>query len=538
MKKISETFSPKKHIHTLLLMGIILLSSVFVFGGANWGLPTLLHPDERVIVEPAIRMVQNRTFEPDVFYRPDHLLIQINSLIYRVIVFLHGLPAESITNIGVEIFYLTARVVTGIFAIGSTILSYLIGRRYSNLVGVICAFIFAFFPRYITHSHYVTPDVPTVFFMLLFIYVALNYMQKSNIVNVVLMALVTAGFILIKYPGAILCIMIAVSIILKGLKEKQYLRIVKHGASAIVLIIAFIFLISPALLLNFSQVQQALINEARTIHLGADGLGMGGNMLFYFNNYLSASGLILLIFFFIGCYALVSQKQSALENIPLFYGLIFWVSLSAVSLHWERWGLPMHVTPLLISAIGISKAYDLIKENRVFINKQKLATSIFIGLLCISALNLVSTSYGYLLNATVQDTRVASQRYVQENNINIRNSVFEGYTTLNPTNPGMIFEAFEERDGVFYLRDNHIENIILSSFMYDRFKAEPVRYSGQVAFYQFIDENLAEVASFYTIPRNSSIVEVINIYHNVSYIFRVKNHGMVGPTLIFYQVEF
>ena len=524
--------------HALILMLIIICSSIFIFGGADWGLPTLLHADEKTIVNSAIKMLQNRTFEPDVFYRPDHLLIQINMLIYRVLVFLYGAAIENINDIGIEVFYLTARVVTGVFAVGSIVVGYLIGKKYSNFVGLVSAFLFGFFPLYITHSHFATPDVPTVFFMLLFIYAALDYMQKPSFKNLTLMALVTAAFITIKYPGAILCGMIAISVIVSSIVEKRYVRIFKHGISAIFLVLAFIFLISPVLLLKFDNVRQAFINEARSTHLGADGFGVSGNMLFYIDNYLAASGIILLIFFFFGCYALLSRKQSIAKNIPLFYSLIFWICLSCLSLHWERWGLPMYVSPLLISAIGIGKVYEIIKTNKRFSKRQKRCLRIFAAVLCVSVLNLITSSCANLLTFLLPDTRVVSQAYCEENGISESNSVFEGYTTLKLIGSATIMDAFEKiEDDVYYLSNNRIENIIISSNMYDRFKREPTRYTEQVSFYNSLDDNYIETKRFSEVSRSSSGIEIANIYYNIRFIMRAQIQGTLGPTLIFYKTS-
>jgi len=522
-----------KHKYTIILMLIILSSSVFIFGGANWGLPLPLHIDEQTIVRPAINMVRNRTFEPEVFFRPDHLLIQINSLFYHVIVFAHGEYAENINNISTEVFYLTARIVTGVFAVGSIVLSYLIGRKYSKFVAVTCAFLFAFFPIYIKHSHYATPDIPTVFFMLVFINIALNYMQKPDIKNLVFMTLVTAAFITIKYPGALLCLMIAISVIVSSIIEKRYIRIFDYGLSAVLLVPIFIFLISPALILKLDEVRNALSHETRSAQVGADGLSPIGNMLFYVNNYLSASGIILFVFFVIGCYVILSQKQSVLKNIPIFYSLIFWVCLSFLQLHWERWGLPMYVSPLLISAIGINWVYDMIKTHKRFQNRQKLYICAFTVVLSISAINIISTSYGNLLSFILPDTRIVSLEYVKENNINKNNSVYDGFTTLNTTYFRSMREPFEKIDDVYYLKNHRIENILLSSYVYDMFKAEPERYASTIQFYNSIKENFIETKRFDVVPRYTSMLEPVNIFHNICYIIRAKNHGMVGPTLIF-----
>jgi len=522
---------------TLIFGLILVLGGFLMFGGAGWGLPTILHPDERTIVEPAIRMVQNRSFLPDVFYRPDHLLIHINALIYRVIVFLKGLPAESIGEIGIWVFHLTARIVTGVFAMGSIVMAYLIGKRYSNNIGLISAFLFAVFPLFVTHAHYASSDVPTTFFMLLFVFTALVYMQKPTFKNVVLLSLITAAFITVKYTGAILLLMIAVSVIVVSVVDKKYIRILKHGIAAAFFSVLFVFLISPILFIRFNDVKTAFLNEARPEHLGSDGLGMGGNMLFYMNTYMTAGGIILLVFFGFGCYALLSDRKNLYKHLPLFYSFIYWICLSYVPLHWERWALPMYVSPLIISAIGVNKVCELIRASKISPGRQKLFYKVFIVVLCLSALNLLTSAFGNLLDHRIPDTRVVSQAYVIENGMDENNTVFEGYTPLKPGKGGFAFAAFEKADGNIYLVDENIEHIILSSDMFDRILYAPDKFPGEVMFYRLLAENFTETKRFNVASRNKSPIDVVNIVYSIGYMARVIENGQTGPTLIFYETS-
>jgi hypothetical protein len=72
--------------------------------------------------------------------------------------------------------------------------------------------------------------------------------------------------------------------------------------------------------------------------------------------------------------------------------------------------------------------------------------------------------------------------------------------------------------------------------MYGRFKAEPERYAWQVSFYNSLAENFTETMRFSGIPRNTSVFDVLNIYHSINYIVHSKVQGSVGFTLIFYEV--
>lgn len=550
----------KKHKYTLILMGIILSSSFLIFGGNNWGLPLLLHPDEPVIVDAALRMIQNRTLLPDVFYRPDHLLIIANSFLFRVIFKLYNILGNS-GNPGTEIFYIASRTLTGLFAVGSIVISYLIGKKHSNLTGIACAFAFAFYPRFITHAHYITPDVPTVFFMLLFIYTALIYMQKPGYKNLALMSLATAGFITIKYPGAICCLMIAVTVIVSSLtlKDKKLIvkRIITHGALAILFVLVFTFIISPVLFLEFDKTIDALIAEANHNFVGEKTLGFGGNMLYYLEQYISKSGIILLIFFFFGCYAVFSRKQDGIaanqNSIPLFYSLIYWVCLSVIPLHVGRWGLPMYVSPLLISAIGVSKASEIIGESEWLAERQKpklVLKSVFVLCICLSALNIAISAYNSFADFLLKDTRIASRQYTDENGITADNSVFEAYTTLNPGGgdfPSTIFHAFEEIDGVYYLKDRQIENIIISSDIYSRYKKASEEFTKEAALYDSLEKHYTETQRFSEATGSDmeisfsigfitdELVEVTNIWNNAVSIIDKSSHGVTGFTLIFYK---
>ena len=97
--------------------------------------------------------------------------------------------------------------------------------------------------------------------------------------------------------------------------------------------------------------------------------------------------------------------------------------------------------------------------------------------------------------------------------------------------------AFEIIGGVYYLKYNRIDNILLSSSMYERFKAEPQQYTEQIAFYNSLNDNYYETKRFTSITSKPSRFDIINIYNNINYVIQTKKHGTVGPTLIFYKAE-
>jgi len=141
-------------------------------------------------------------------------------------------------------------------------------------------------------------------------------------------------------------------------------EISKTLGKAIVVYVFSIYLVAPNIFIEFGQVTQAIIKEARSTHLGADNLGWLGNIVFYFRQYLTASNGLIWALFILGLIASLRIKDKKIFLI--FYGFAYWLLMSKLALHWERWALPMYTAPLLISALGFAYFYRKFKEKIIF----------------------------------------------------------------------------------------------------------------------------------------------------------------------------
>lgn len=511
----------KKRIIICALFLLILAGGVLRMWGADWGLPTLLHPDEHTIVDPAINMAQRHSFEPDVFYRPDHLTIKINMLVYtfisRGIFHMH---VEDLAAQNLALLYRISRIITAFFGMGMILMAYLLGAKIKKGIGLIAAALFAFFPSFITHSHYATPDILTAFCMMLFMYFAIEYLQNASYKNLFLMSLSVSAFFTIKYPGAILGLCVAIVIIIRGILHKKYKRMFAHGIWAIVLMLFLIFIISPTLITDLGSVIRAVTREARPAHAGADGLGWGGNLLFYVESYLSFSGILLSGFFVCGIVAFV-KKAVGYQYIPLFSGIVYWLVLGYMSLHWERWAVPMYVTPLLVSAVGIYYTYSFLK-SKVHFKRYSIA---FTLVLCLIGANFLTCTAAEMTKFLTPDTRVVSKEYCEKNGFEKANTTYEGYTPLRPTSPAKLPDL-DQIAGA--------QNIILSSSMYSRFKAEPERYQSQMEKYQYIEDHFTLVKRYTPPDRKTSVLGPVNIFGSIKYVSDVTRTGFVGPEILIY----
>lgn len=514
-----------------IFSAIILLGALIRLWGTNWGLPALLHPDEGTIVDSAIRMAEHHSFEPDMFARPDHLEIQINMIIDVIISHLFfRLPIHEMAQYHNDILFMSARVITALFGVGMIVLSYLIGAKIKKEIGLIAAFLFALFPGFIEHSHYATPDIPTGFFMLLCIYFCIRYMQKPVMRNLVLICISISAFIAVKYPGLILCTFVAIAVIMRGIQDKNFKRIIKHGLMAMIMVPGFLFIISPVLFTNYQAVKASLLGESNPVRPGADGLGYWGNLLYYFDTYLSYSGIILFFFFLCGVYAFVKKKID-LKFVPIFFSIIYFAALSYIGLHWERWAVPMYVSPLLVSSVGVYFVYRYIKHKKDYIFK-----IIFYVGVAVALINLSSTSVAKLIKFLVPDTRVASQSYCQANNINVENTNFEGYSPLFPTSPKLL-DSLLKSNGKYYETNPKIKYILLSDGVYSRYISDPKRFRDQNNLLNGITAQYKLIKEYSPAQLKSSPIDLLNTVYSMKYLYQVKQKHYSGPLLKFYKVS-
>ncbi|MFT8871279.1 MAG: glycosyltransferase family 39 protein [Sporolactobacillus sp.] len=496
--------------------------------GTTWGLPVYLHPDEHTIVESALDMARRHSFEPHVFNRPDHLEIQINMLVDIVIAHvLFQLPLLKAAAVDHAAFYLSARVITALFGAGMVGLAYSIGRQIKTSVGLIAAMLFAFFPGFIEFSHYATPDIPTGFLMLLTIRLCIAYIKQPSKRNVALISLSVALFIAVKYPGAILAVFPLLVIAHRGVTDRRWWRASGHALLSLVLIPFFLFVISPILFTDYPAVIHALRVESATSRAGAEGLGFAGNLLYYAGLYISFSGLILTAFFVLGFCALWKQKRREVY-LPILFSFIYTFSLSAVGLHWERWAVPMYVSPLLVTAIGIDCAWTkwhVIKYGRFAVA----------FCLAVAASNMLMASSAKLAVFLVPDSRVLARAYCAQHGMTAANTAYEGYTPFEPTAPRPL-SAFRKVDQQYVPKHATVRYVILSNWMYPRYLHD-ARFAKEAVMYRSIMQDNRLIHQLSPPVLRRSAFEVVNMYDSIHYLVALKQAHAAGPLLKIYRID-
>ena len=229
--------------------------------------------------------------------------------------------------------------------------------------------------------------------------------------------------------------------------------------------------------------------------------------------------------------AVRTNVPARLDRLPWFVGVLVWVSLSTLPLVWERWALPMYITPLLLAAAGLDLLFRQWPRWRGALIPWTVAGVV--------AAQLVSGSLVEVATRLSPDVRSEALRYTQANGITAKNTVFEGYSPLLPTFPQLIFGRVKADGSGYTFRTAGgapAEYVILSSGMYSRVMADPARQDQQ-AVYRWLDENAELVAQFDPSPGPArSMLEPLAIVRNLRYVMDVAGGATTGYTIKIYRL--
>ena len=373
-----------------------------------------------------------------------------------------------------------------------------------------------------------THDIPLTLYVMLVLLFCLNYLSSKKNLWLVLACVMVSIAALEKYPGILSFGIIITSIAIRAFSKDEQERnrgcrfFFKTIAWSLSINILAIIVIAPSLLMNFETAWNQIIIEARPTHLGADGLGWGGNLLYYLKDFYQNTGLIISLIAAVGLAAIILIKDPV--YLLLFFGGGYWIALSYLSLHHIRWSLPMMTTPLFLAAIGTSFLWQQTKYR-------KFARVMLSAILLAGFVPFVLRGTVTSVMLTWSDTRNEALHYMEENGITEENTISEGYTPHNPNNKTYIydFDIFEPGEK---------EYVVLSSLMFDRYQAEPDRYLVENAFYAQVRKNLVLVKQFQpdsvpntVIDQLKTILEYLN-----RQLINSDSPYLTGPKLEIYKL--
>lgn len=514
----------RQHSGIIAVVSAVVLGIAMRVAGWTWGFPADLHPDEWVIVEGALDLVHRKSFEPSMYYRPDHLEIQLSYLAYTFYshVFLQ-MPVEGAYARHPEHFLLISRAITTVFGVAMIVLAYLIGKRFHRTVGMIAAVLFALFPPFVENSQYATPDVPLTAALMLVMLACMHYLETPRYLSLLIACAAISAGIAIKYPAVLGTFAIAVVVVWAAIRDRKWWRIPRDGALALVAVPVFLFVISPVLFTNARHVITSFQDEDQGTPIGVHGLSWSGNADFYAHSYLLYAGFVGVALAAVGLFVVIRKRLT--QAIPLALGIFYWLAMSGVSLHWPRWALPMYVTPLLLVSIGVYHGFLWLRTRgplgRWLV---PLATAVAV----VSLGNMVVNAAPFATRPLAQDTRLSLEPRLEELGITTKNSIYEGYTPLLPGAPKTIFTELKDVDGQLVPVDPTKHYVVQSSCMKQRYMVDP-RDASQREFYDKLERQAPLVAKARAVEGwHHSSFEPLNIVRAPETIWGYLTGGHTG----------
>lgn len=344
----------------LAVAGVMLLAFVLRACTAHFGLPSLNDPDELMFQMGAVRLISQQTFNPGWFGHPATTTIYLLAVI-DVLVFTTGWAVGlfvSPANFADRIYsdpswvILPGRIAMVLFGVACVWLTWrLANELFSRRVGVAAAALLAVNPLHITYSQIIRSDIMATAFMLLAMLAALRIARGGGLVDWIKAALWLALAMITKWPFAIggLAVLGAALVQVHG-PHSDWRRQVARLAAFAPLVGVFAVLLSPYMVLDSETLLRNLRGEARAFHLGATGGTALENLWWYITvpilgSFGAAAGLAIGG----GLLMMARRREAAFVIVPVLIG--FLAVISAQTLIWERWALPL--LPLLSIAGGL-----------------------------------------------------------------------------------------------------------------------------------------------------------------------------------------
>ena len=509
---------------------LIICIIALAFGSTVWGirknLPYSPEVDEPIYVTRAIHIAASGDLNPAWFGNPASTTIYPLAVLYHLWFAgtQHGrlVHADPVLQARFDAepadYYFLGRLLTIAYALSSVALTYRLGMDvFDERVALLGSLLLTLSPLWVTFAQLVRTDTAATFYGLLGLWLCLKLFRAPTLVN----ALLTGGTIGLAIASryfmiALVPVHVAASLpgLFGSILQRQYRPRWWVGAiiGLLAMVVTFAFS-TPFFFLDFSTAVHDIQIEARSTHLGADGLSPLGNLWWYVAVALpDAVGWPALVLAFLGMLLVVRQRDSS-RLLLLGFAVVFLGGTVISPLHWARWMIQLLPLLALFSAFGLATILDATWTSVRFRGMLRPAiTPALIALVAVwplyhlAVLDLSQSgpttqvkAREWLIQHLPAHSKIAQEWYcapLSDTNFDVSE------TNSLATDPR--FRTFAD------YRQAGFQYLIVSDYMYGRFFAERERYPSEIAFYQGLFDHGRLIQAFS--PSLTSSGPVIQIY--------------------------
>ncbi|NEP02310.1 MAG: hypothetical protein F6K58_27365 [Symploca sp. SIO2E9] len=406
LKKVINKYSVDKVLVIALFIGLI-----FCLYGINWGKVESWHPDQMVF--KSLFHKGKLPLNPGWFGKPP-FHTYFNFFLSKAPIYIIGEKNLNIPRIELRPLYLIwSRFLTVFLFLGSVSLVFKITRRFFGIFSSrIITLIFASSAGFIAYSHFLTTDIPVMFWMLVALYFSQNIFLRGKISDYVFAGFFTGIATATKYNGLAIGINIVVAHLLtlspiswKSIPWKE-LFLSKKLLVGLSMVVSGFVIGNPFSVLDYSTfISDFLYNFTVTPVYGGE---TGHSYWKFFSRIIEIIGFPSFIFFAIACLfslylAFINRGQRLQIGgilLVLSAGLLYYYKFGSFPRLPTRFVLP--IVPLWLIMSG--PFWNKLKPNKI----------------ALSLVLIVAISYNvacsfYVGKRFSEDPRMVAQEWVKEN---------------------------------------------------------------------------------------------------------------------------
>lgn len=482
-----------------LVLGLTVASFIAHFVGIRRSLPYLPEVDEPLFVQSAVHIAATGDLNPRWFGNPGSTIIYPLAAMYCVWYALANggawIGPEPLVQAGFDTdfggFYYLGRLLSITYATLTIPAIFLLGRRVFNpRVGIAGALLYACYSLPLSYAQMVRTDAVATFFTVLGLWLCVRlYEQPSRRGQLLAGAAIGLGIASRYFLVALLPVLLVVDLALWRALLRRRAPAGGQGAwllsAAIGLLAAgaAFALSTPFLFLDLSTALANLAGEARTAHLGADGLSPLGNLSWYVGRVIPLAITYPQVVPLLGGIVLAARRGPFAPRLVLGFGVLFIVGVSLLALHWARWVIEVLPLAALLAAYALD-ALAAWLSARLALGPQVRPALLALGAVLFS----VWPAHDLIVFDRKQlepSTRVVARVWMVEH-LPSGSRVAQDQYGAALAGTTFSVEEFPTLAAGHRLEDlaGLYDYVVASSITYGRYFAEPARYAQEVKFYE------------------------------------------------------
>jgi 4-amino-4-deoxy-L-arabinose transferase-like glycosyltransferase len=481
-------------------LGLILVVAAGLrFVALRQSLPYLDNPDEPVLTNAAIHMLQTGDLNPHFFRWPSlPFYLQFGVSLPQFVSGVGNGSYTGLNNIVPEGFFLAGRTMSAGFGVATVLITWLLGRLlYGPGVGLLGAAILAVLPLHSEHSHYITPDIIVTFFATLtLLFAALIYRTGAR--RWYLWAGVAAGLTIgSKYNVGIVLLTVVLA---HFLADQGWRGKLKWLGESVGLALATFFVTTPFMLFDFAGFLNEIAFQVRhyTI-LGHGTASEGASWSAYLQDFWQEGFTYQASLVALAGVGLALVRQRRADWLLVSFPLLGYFFFSTAKVHFARNLLPLLPPLALLSAafllVLVGWLVSLVAAKWPVRARQGIRAGLLVvlvaGAFYFCMLNSVLTDRYYLQ----PDTRQQAAQWIVANIPPGAKLRLEQYTPILPA--GRYPNADEQRPvGAHppqWYRDQGFNYLVASSYQYTDLRSTDPEAAAN---YRLVDQQFDLVREF------------------------------------------